>query len=101
MLRKYGVFGRGLTTAAWALGVEVGVTLVDTIAGRDLAAARGRLSGWKAAAGRHARIPDGAVNRGLGLREGLRRRLGRCANARESGGSPRPGYPSSGRATSP
>ena len=74
MLRKYGVLGQGLTTAAWALGVEVGVTLIDTIAGRDLAAARGRLSGWKKAAGRHARIPEGAVNPELGLREGLRRR---------------------------
>jgi N-acetylglucosaminyl-diphospho-decaprenol L-rhamnosyltransferase len=75
MLRKYGVLRRGLATAAWALVVEVGVTVVDTVAARDLAAARGRLSGWKAAAGRHARIPDGAVNPELGLREGLRRRL--------------------------
>ena len=75
MLRKYGVLGRGLTTGAWALGVEVGVTLIDTIAGRDLAAARGRLDGWHAAAGRHARIPEGAVNPELGFREGLRRRL--------------------------
>ncbi len=75
MLRKYGVLGRGLTTAAWALSVEIGVTIVDTVAGRDLAAARGRISGWKAAAGRHARIPDGAINPKLGLREGLRRRL--------------------------
>jgi GT2 family glycosyltransferase len=75
MLRKYGVLGRGLATGAWALGVEVGVTLIDTIAGRDLAAARGRLNGWKAAAGRHARIPEGAVNPELGFREGLRRRL--------------------------
>jgi GT2 family glycosyltransferase len=75
MLRKYGVLGRGLTTAAWTLSVEVGVTVVDTVAARDLAAARGRISGWKAAVGRHARIPDGAVNAKLGLREGLRRRL--------------------------
>jgi hypothetical protein len=75
MLRKYGVLGRGLRTAAWAFGVEVGVTVVDMIAGRDLAAARGRLRGWKAAAGRHARLPEGAVNSDLGLREGLRRRL--------------------------
>ena len=75
MLRKYGVLGRGLTTGAWALGVEVGVTLIDTITGRDLAAARGRLAGWKKAAGRHARIPEGAVNTELGFREGLRRRL--------------------------
>jgi N-acetylglucosaminyl-diphospho-decaprenol L-rhamnosyltransferase len=75
MLRKYGVLGQGLATGAWALGVEVGVTLIDTIAGRDFAAGRGRLNGWKAAAGRHARIPEGAVNPELGFREGLRRRL--------------------------
>jgi GT2 family glycosyltransferase len=75
MLRKYGVLGRGLTTGAWALGVEVGVTLIDTIAARDLAAARGRLNGWKAGGGRRARIPEGAVNPELGFREGLRRRL--------------------------
>ena len=75
MLRKYGVLGRGLTTGAWALGVEVGVTLIDTITGRDLAAVRGRLNGWKAAAGRHGRIPEGAVNPELGFRDGLRRRL--------------------------
>jgi N-acetylglucosaminyl-diphospho-decaprenol L-rhamnosyltransferase len=75
MLRKYGVLGRGLTTGVWALGVEVGVTLIDTIAGRDLAAARGRVNGWKRAAGRHARIPEGAVNPELGFGESLRRRL--------------------------
>ena len=75
MLRKYGVLRRGLTIGAWALGVEVGVTVVDTISRRDLAAARGRLNGWKAAAGRHGRIPEGAVNPDLGFREGLRRRL--------------------------
>ena len=75
MLRKYGVLRRGLATGAWALGVEVGVTVIDTISSRDLAAARGRLNGWKAADGRHARIPEGAVNPELGFREGLRRRL--------------------------
>jgi N-acetylglucosaminyl-diphospho-decaprenol L-rhamnosyltransferase len=75
MLRKYGVLGRGLTAAAWALPLEAGVTVIETVAGRDLAAARGRLSGWRAAAGQHARIPDEAVNRNLGLRDSLRRRL--------------------------
>ena len=53
-------FGRGLTTAAWALAFEVGVTVVDVVTARDLAAARGRVNGWKAAAGRRARIPEGA-----------------------------------------
>ena len=75
MLRKYGVLGEGLKTAAWTIAVEAGVTVVDTIARRDLAAARGRISGWQAAAGRHARKPDGAVNSELGFREGLRRRF--------------------------
>ena len=75
MLRKYGVLGRGLTTAAWALAFEVGVTVVDVVTARDLAAARGRVNGWKAAADRRARIPEGAVNPKLGVREGLRRRL--------------------------
>jgi len=75
MLRKYGVLRGGLKTAAWALASEVGVTMVDTLVGRDLAAVRGRRSGWAAAAGRHAVIPDEAVNPNLGFREGVRRRL--------------------------
>jgi N-acetylglucosaminyl-diphospho-decaprenol L-rhamnosyltransferase len=75
MLRKYGVLRRGLTTASWALAVELGVTALETVAGRDLAAARGRLSGWREAAGQQVRIPDDAVNPALGLRDGLRRRL--------------------------
>lgn len=75
MLRKYGILGRGLTTAAWALAFEVGVTVVDAVMARDLAAARGRVNGWRAAASRRARIPEGAVNPKLGVREGFRRRL--------------------------
>jgi N-acetylglucosaminyl-diphospho-decaprenol L-rhamnosyltransferase len=75
MLRKYGVLQQGLRTAAWALAVEAGVTVIETVGGRDLAAARGRISGWRAAAGRQARIPDEAINGELGLRDGLRRRL--------------------------
>jgi N-acetylglucosaminyl-diphospho-decaprenol L-rhamnosyltransferase len=74
MLRKYDVLGHGLTTAAWALAVEAGVTLLETVTGRDLAAARGRLRGWKAGAGARQSLPDGAVNRELRFRDGVRRR---------------------------
>ena len=74
MLRKYGVLGHGLTTAGWALAVETGVTVMETVTGRDLAAVRGRLRGWKEAAGARQRLPEGAVNPELGLRDGLRRR---------------------------
>lgn len=74
MLRKYGVLRRGLGTAAWALAFEAGVAAVETVAGRDLAAARGRFEGWRAAAGASASIPEGVVNRELGFRDGLRRR---------------------------
>ena len=74
MLRKYGVLRQGLATAGWTLGVEAGVTIVESIRGRDLAAARGRLHGWKQAAGVRQTLPEGAANSKLGLREGLRRR---------------------------
>jgi hypothetical protein len=74
MLRKYGVLGHGLRTAGWALAVEAGVTVMETVTGRDLAAARGRLRGWKEAAGARQRLPEGAINSELGFRDGLRRR---------------------------
>ena len=74
MLRKYGVLGHGLTTAGWALAVEAGVTVMETVTGRDLAAARGRVRGWKEAAGARQRLPEGAINSELGFRDGLRRR---------------------------
>jgi GT2 family glycosyltransferase len=75
MIRKYGVLRRGLATAASTLAVEAGVTVIETVAGRDLAAARGRLNGWRAAAGQQLRVSDEAVNPALGWRDGLRRRL--------------------------
>jgi len=74
MLRKYGVLGHGLTTAGWALAVEAGVTVMETVTGRDLAAARGRVRGWRKAAGARQRLPEGAINPELGFRDGLRRR---------------------------
>jgi GT2 family glycosyltransferase len=74
MLRKYGVLGHGLLTAGWAVAVEAGVTVMETVGGRDLAAPRGRVRGWRAAAGTRQVLPEGAVNQELGFREGLRRR---------------------------
>jgi N-acetylglucosaminyl-diphospho-decaprenol L-rhamnosyltransferase len=74
MLRKYGVLRRGLGVAAWTLAVEAGVTAAETALGRDLAAARGRRRGWRAARGEHASVPEAAVNADLGPREALRRR---------------------------
>lgn len=74
MLRKYGVLGRGRLTATRALVVEAGVTLAEVVAGRDLAAARGRLAGWRAGKGASAVLADDSVNRELGFVEGLRRR---------------------------
>lgn len=74
MLRKYGVLGRGVQTAAWALVVEAGVVAVETVAGRDLGALRGRIAGWKAASGIRASVPEGAVNPRLSFRQALRRR---------------------------
>jgi N-acetylglucosaminyl-diphospho-decaprenol L-rhamnosyltransferase len=74
MLRKYGVLRSGLGPAVWALGVELGVVAVDAIQERDLAALRGRVRGWRAACGRHARVPAEAINGGLGPADALRRR---------------------------
>jgi GT2 family glycosyltransferase len=74
MLRKYGVLRRGVQTAAWALVVEAGVVAVETVAGRDLGALRGRIAGWKAASRIRASVPEGAVNPRLSFRQALRRR---------------------------
>jgi N-acetylglucosaminyl-diphospho-decaprenol L-rhamnosyltransferase len=74
LLRKYGVLRQGPATAAWALGMELGVVAVDALLGRDLAAARGRIRGWRAARGQRAAVPKAVVNRRIGPREALRRR---------------------------
>jgi GT2 family glycosyltransferase len=74
MLRKYGVLGRGAGVAAWALATEAGVSAVDAVLGRDLAAARGRVRGWRAARGVRAPVPPQAINRAIGPTEALRRR---------------------------
>ena len=74
MLRKYGVLRRGAGVAAWALATEAGVVAADAVLGRDLAPARGRVRGWRAARGVRATVPAQAINRAIGPREGLRRR---------------------------
>jgi GT2 family glycosyltransferase len=74
MLRKYGVLRRDPPAAAWALAAEAGVVAVDTVIGRDLAALRGRLAGWRAAGNARAPVPSDAVNPEIGFREALRRR---------------------------
>jgi N-acetylglucosaminyl-diphospho-decaprenol L-rhamnosyltransferase len=74
MLRKYGVLRRGVGVAAWALVTEAGVVAVDAVLGRDLAAARGRARGWRAARGVRAPVPEAAINRAIGPRDALRRR---------------------------
>jgi N-acetylglucosaminyl-diphospho-decaprenol L-rhamnosyltransferase len=88
MLRKYGVLRRGPATAAWALAAEAGVVALDATAARDLAAARGRVGGWRAARGRHAPVPEGAINRAIGPREALRRRRAAVPRVPRGGQTP-------------
>jgi GT2 family glycosyltransferase len=83
MLRKYGTLG--LRTAA----VELAVVAGETVLGRDLAALRGRVAGWKRAPARAGHVPPDAINPELGLRESLRRRL-RTLPAHSLQASPRP-----------
>jgi N-acetylglucosaminyl-diphospho-decaprenol L-rhamnosyltransferase len=75
LLRAYGVLAS--RAGARALVTELIVCAGDAVLNRDLAAARGRLAGWRA--GRHAarrtmRIPD--LDPGLGFVRSLRMRLG-------------------------
>jgi N-acetylglucosaminyl-diphospho-decaprenol L-rhamnosyltransferase len=75
LLRKYGLLSRGAAAALQTLAVELGVLALDAAQARDLAAARGRLAGWSAGAGRgRANAPGEALNPELGLVEALRRR---------------------------
>ena len=74
MLRKYGIAGRGLRTAAWAVGTEVAVVVAECVLGRDLAALRGRRAGWRLAGGSRAHVPARVVNEEIGFAESLRRR---------------------------
>lgn len=93
VVRKYRVLRRGPVIAAWTLLVEAGVVAADLLTGGDLAAARGRWRGWRAARGQHAPIPDAALNRRIGLRDALRRRraaVASCPPRGSSGASKRP-----------
>jgi N-acetylglucosaminyl-diphospho-decaprenol L-rhamnosyltransferase len=72
VLRKYGVLRRP-AIAARALAVELVVVVIECFVGRDLAALRGRLSGWRRRPTRLP-LPQAAVNPGIGFTESLRRR---------------------------
>jgi GT2 family glycosyltransferase len=74
MLRKHGVFRSGIRTAATAAVAEAVAVAAETILGRDLAALRGRLRGWRLWEGASANVPRAAVNESIGLIGSLRRR---------------------------
>ena len=80
LLRKYGVLRAGPGTAARAIATEALVMIADAVLERRLAAARGRLRGWRRGRGAHAEYPAAAVNDEIGLRASLARR--RAAIAR-------------------
>jgi N-acetylglucosaminyl-diphospho-decaprenol L-rhamnosyltransferase len=75
-LRRYGV----LWTRAGmrALATEAVVVVGDAVISHDLSALRGRLSGWRAAAGleRHSFPPADAIDGTIGFLESLRLRRG-------------------------
>jgi N-acetylglucosaminyl-diphospho-decaprenol L-rhamnosyltransferase len=76
MLRRYGLL-RG-RTAPRAFATEAVVVLGDLVISRDLAALRGRLSGWRAGrrSPRLARPPAEAVDDAIGFRDSLAMRRG-------------------------
>jgi N-acetylglucosaminyl-diphospho-decaprenol L-rhamnosyltransferase len=86
--RRHGGFGRGYIlrrygvlrsrAAARALLTEALVVIGDLAISRDLAALRGRLAGWRAAAGvqRLPLPPAAAIDATIGLRESLALRRG-------------------------
>jgi len=76
MLRRYGLL-RG-TTAPRALATETLVVLADLVLSRDLAALRGRLSGWHAGAGapRLESPPSEALDTTISFRDSLALRRG-------------------------
>ena len=72
LLRRYGVLRSAPTRT---LATEVAVVAGDLVASRDLAAARGRWRGWRAAAGLSIHSGRRAgIDRGLGVSESLRLR---------------------------
>jgi GT2 family glycosyltransferase len=76
MLRRYGLL-RG-HSAPRALATESVVVLADLLVSRDLAALRGRVSGWRAggSATRRAQPPHEAMDRSIGFRDSLAMRRG-------------------------
>ncbi len=76
MLRRYGLL-RG-RTAPRTLATEAVVVIGDLAISRDLAALRGRVSGWRAGrdAPRLARPPADAVDHRIGFRDSLSMRRG-------------------------
>jgi len=70
--------------------MELGVTVLDTIMGRDLAPLRGRIRGWRRATGARADFLPESINPEIGVREALRRRL-KIVRAQASGGDRDPG----------
>ena len=71
LLRRYGVL-RG-RHALRAIGIEALVVAAGFVRGRTAAHVRGRIAGWRAAAGDRLDVPPGAVDPAIHLREALRR----------------------------
>jgi N-acetylglucosaminyl-diphospho-decaprenol L-rhamnosyltransferase len=86
MIRKYRVLNRGLRVALWTVAVETAVAATECVIGRDVAAVRGRLEGWRAAHGTRMELPRDAVNPELGFVEALRRRRAVLASGNGSTG---------------
>jgi len=85
LLRRYGVLRT--PAAPRALATEALVCAADALGSRDLAAARGRLAGWRAGGGlsTHASPPADAVDAGIGFGESIR--LRRAARAEGGAGA--------------
>ncbi len=71
LMRRYGVLRRRY--AARALAIEALVVAAGVVRGRTAAHIRGRIAGWRAAAGDRLEVPPGAVDRTITLREAVRR----------------------------
>jgi N-acetylglucosaminyl-diphospho-decaprenol L-rhamnosyltransferase len=71
LLRRFGVL-RG-RHAPRAILIEALVVASGFIRGRTAAHVRGRIAGWRAAAGDRLDVPAGAVDAGIDVREALRR----------------------------
>jgi GT2 family glycosyltransferase len=73
LIRRWGVLRS--RAAVRTLVTEALVVIADTALARDTVAARSRISGWRAARHvPHAKLPDGAVDRGIGFLQSLRLR---------------------------